>query len=114
MTIKNQFDLESSKENPNALLLSILSRILDRGTITLEQWKSLGRFVPKKQFLDSNPAEIVLVSCIEVIQYPGGAYIQVMESGTFRYNSKIHSKDLDKVENAIWNLVVEKLWCDKC
>jgi hypothetical protein len=114
MTIQDQFNLESSKENPNTLLLSILSKILDRGTITLEEWKSLGRFIPKKQFLDENPTGVVLASCVEVIQYPGAHYIQVMESGTFRYNSKIHSKILDQVEDIVWFLIFEKLWCNKC
>ena len=113
-TLQKQFDLESIKENRKTLLLSILKTILDRGTMTLSEWKSLGRFIPKKEFLDNNPTEVVLASCVEVIQYPGGYYIQVMESGTFRYNSKIHSKDLEKIEDAVWDLVVEKLWCDKC
>lgn len=113
-TIQKQFDLESSKENQNTLLLSILSTILDRGTMTLAEWKSLGKFIPKKEFLDNNPTEAILASCVEVIQYPGGCYIQVMASGVFRYNSKIHSKDLDRIEDTIWSLVSEKFWCDKC
>lgn len=114
MTIQDQFDLESNKENPNTLLLSILSTILKNGTITLTEWKSLGKFIPKKKFLDENPTEVLLASCVEVVQYPGAHYIQVMESGNFRYNSEIHSKDLDMIEDTVWYLIFEKLWCNKC
>ena len=113
-TIQNQFDLESAKENPNKILLSILSTILERKTLTLNEWKVLGKFIPKKEFLDNNPTEVTLASCVEVIQYPGGAFIQVMESGVFRYNSLIHNKVLDRVEDAVWYLVSEKFWCNKC
>lgn len=113
-TLQKQFDLESIKENPNTLLLSILSTILRRETLTFNEWKLLGRFIPKKEFLDSNPDKIVLASCVEVIEYPGGEYIQVMESGIFRYNSKIYSRNIDDVEFAVWKLILEKLWCENC
>lgn len=113
-TLQKHFDLESSKENPNTLLLSILSTILERNTLTFNEWRLLGKFIPKKEFLDNNPYDTVLASCVEVIQYPGGEFIQVMESGTFRYNSKIHNKDLDTAEKSMWKAICEKLWCENC
>lgn len=113
-TIQKHYDSELAKENPNILVLSILSEILERKTITFNEWRLLGKFIPKKEFLDNNPDKVVLASCVEVIQYPGGEYIQVMESGVFRYNSKIYSKVLEEVEDVLWYLVFEKLWCENC
>lgn len=113
-TLQKQFDLESNKESPNTLLLSILSTILERKTITFNEWKLLGKFIPKKEFLDNNPNDTVLASCVEVIQYPGGEFIQVMESGTFRYDTAIYGNQLDEVEKSVWKLTFEKLWCESC
>lgn len=116
MTIQKQYELELAKENPNKLLLSILSGVLERGTLTLNEWKLLGKFIPKKEFLNENPSVSLLKSCSEVIQYIGGEYIQVtnLRSGTFRYTSKIKGNVLDEVEAKIWGKIVEKLWCEEC
>lgn len=113
-TIKKHYESEFAKENPNKLLLSILNKTLERNTLTLNEWRLTGRFIPKEEFLRDNPTAGLLVSCSEVIQYIGGEYIQVMGSGTFRYTSKIKGNVLDDVENKIWREIAEKLWCENC
>jgi len=115
-TIKKHYENELAKEKPNQELLSILSSILERRTITLNEWRLSGKFIPKEEFLKDNPTVALLASCSEVIQYVGGEYIQVtsLSSGTFRYTSKIKGNVLDDIENAIWNKISEKLWCSEC
>lgn len=116
MTIENYYKIELAKENPDQSMLSKLSKILERGTLTLNEWKLLGKFIPKKEFLDENPSVSLLASCSEVIQYIGGEYIQVtnLSSGTFRYSSKIKGNVLDEVEAEMWGEIAEKLWCEEC
>ena len=113
-TIKKHYEIELAKEKPNTLLLSILSKVLDRNTITLSEWRLSGKFTPKDAFLLENPSETLLSTCTEVIEYIGKGYIQVLSSGVFRYNAQVKSKVLDDVEDIMWNEVAEKLFCENC
>ena len=96
------------------LLLSILSKILERGGITLSEWRLSGRFTPREAYLLENPNETLLTTCTEVIEYFGKHHIQVLSSGVFRYNAQAKSKVLDDVEDIMWNDVAEKFFCDDC
>ena len=113
-TIQKHYDIELAKEKPNTLLLSILSKILERSVITSVEWKLSGRFIPKDAFLLENPSETLLSTCTEVIEYIGKGYIQVLSSGVFRYNAQVKSKVLDEVEDIMWNDIAEKFFCDDC
>jgi hypothetical protein len=115
-TIQKHYDSELAKENPSQLLLDHLSKVLNRGTLTLKEWKLSGKFIYKEEFLKDNPTVALLASCSEVIQYIGGEYIQVtsLSSGTYRYTSKIKGNVLDDVEDVIWKQISEKLWCSNC
>lgn len=113
-TIRKHYEIELAKEKPNNLLLSILSKVLERKTITLNEWRLSGKFTPKSAFLLENPSEPLLSTCTEVIEYFGKHYIQVLSSGVFRYNSEVRSKVLDDVEDIMWNEIAEKLFCEDC
>lgn len=113
-TIQKHYDIEAAKAEPSQLLLTVLSSVLERGTLTREQWRLSGIFTPKKDFLLNNPGVALFATCSEVVQYFGLDYIQVMDSGIFRYNDDIKGRDLEEVENDVWNIVAEKFWCDKC
>lgn len=113
-TIKKHYEIELTKEKPSNLLLSILSKILDRQNITLSEWRLSGRFTPKDAFLLDNPTVKLLSTCTEVIEYFGKDYIQVLSSGVFRYNAQTKSKVLDDVEDIMWNEIAEKLFCENC
>lgn len=113
-TIQNHYDTEVAKEKPNQVLLTKLSKVLDRKTLTLNEWRLSGKFIPKADFLLENPTADLLATCSEVIEYIGKDYIQVMSSGMFRYTASIKGKVLDEVENEMWGKIVEKLWCSEC
>lgn len=113
-TIKKHYEIESAKEKPNQALLTYLSKVSARKTLTLEEWRLTGRFVPKEDFIADNPSEKLLATCKEIIEYAGKSYVQVLNSGTFRYTSSIKSKVLDEVENQMWPEIAEKLWCESC
>jgi len=113
-TIKKHYETELAKDKPNTLLLSILLKVLNRNSITLNDWRLSGKFTPKKAYLLENPTETLLSSCTEVIEYFGKGYIQVLSSGVFRYNAQAKSKVLDDVEDIMWNEVSEKLFSDNC
>ena len=57
-----------------------------------------GRFIPRAVFIDKNPNEQVLDDCTDVVQYEGGAYIQVLKSGVFYLDESFSSRSLDEVE----------------
>jgi hypothetical protein len=113
-TIQKHYDSEVAKENPSQALLINLAKVLLRKTLTSKEWRLSGKFIPKEEFLKDNPTAGLLASCVEVIQYIGGGYIQVLSSGTFRYTSSIRGKVLDDVEDEMWNEIVERLWCSEC
>jgi hypothetical protein len=113
-TFKKHYEIELAKEKPNTLLLSILSKILERSTITMSEWRMTGKFTPREAYLLENPNEELLATCTEVIEYLGKHYIQVLSSGVFRYNAQVKSKVLDEVEDIMWNDIAEKFFCDDC
>jgi hypothetical protein len=115
-TIQKHYDSEVAKENPSQALLINLAKVLLRKTLTSKEWRLSGKFIPKEEFLKDNPTAGLLASCREVIQYMGGDYIQVtnLSSGTFRYTSSIKGNVLDDVEDAMWNEIAEKLFCENC
>lgn len=103
-TIKKHLEKEK-----NPVMITELEKILSRGTLTFNEWSSLGKF--------SNVDQVdrkVLKSCKQVIEYPGDAYIQVLSDGEFYYNSKSRGKNLDEVEKTLWSDIAEKLWCESC
>lgn len=108
-TIKKHLELEQSKENPNQFRIEYLNKILTRGTLTFNEWSSLGKFLEVEQ-----SDRKVLKSCRQVIEYVGDTYIQVLTDGEFYYNSNSRGKNLDDVEKIVWKDIAEKLWCETC
>jgi hypothetical protein len=113
-TIKKHYEIELAKEKPNTLLLSILSKLLDRCSINLDEWRMSGKFTPREAFLLENPTEELLATCTEVIEYIGKGYIQVLSSGVFRYNAQAKSKVLDEVEDIMWNEIAKQFFGEEC
>jgi hypothetical protein len=64
----------------------------------MEKFIDSGRFTRRMAFLDKNPNEKLLDNCTDVVQYIGGAYIQVLQSGLFYLDENHSSKVLDEVE----------------
>lgn len=93
----------------NSEMITELQKILTRGTLTFNEWSSLGKFLEVEQ-----SDRKVLKSCKQVIEYVGDTYIQVLTDGEFYYNSKSRGKSLDDVEKIVWKDISEKLWCENC
>ena len=64
----------------------------------MEKFIESGRFIPRVVFLEKNPNEQLLEDCTDVVQYSGGAYIQVLKSGVFYLDESFSSRSLDEVE----------------
>lgn len=64
----------------------------------MEKFIDSGRFMCRNLFLDKNPNEQLLDDCTDVVQYEGGAYIQVLKSGVFYLDEGFSSRSLDEVE----------------
>lgn len=107
ITIKKH--LEKLKAENNTALIPYVEKIVERGTLTFEEWSSLGKFLDTDQ---SNRK--VLKSCVKIIEYIGDVYIQILKDGEFYYNSKNKGKNLDSLERIVWKEICEKLWCDNC
>jgi hypothetical protein len=112
-TIKNHLELEKKKLKPSQLRIDELNKILKRGTLTLEQWRMTGRFIPAEEYLSINVGAKLIKNCKEVIEYVGGNIIEVLHTGYFVFEDT-KSKNLDEVEDKMWMAIAEKLWCEKC
>lgn len=113
ITIKKHLELEKAKNNPSLLRIEEINKILNRGTITLEEWRMTGRFITKEEYKETNPQAKLKRNCKEIVEYVGDIAIQVLSTGDFVFEDT-KDKDLELVENKIWGQVVEKLWCETC
>lgn len=101
------------EKTSNQKTIEQLSKILKRGTITIEEWRETGRFIPAEEYLHDNKDVNLLKDCKEVIEYAGAGIIQLLHTGFFTYKD-IKSKSIDEVEDNLWKDICEKLWCDNC
>lgn len=112
-TIKNHLELEKAKSKPSDLRIKELDKILKKGTLTLDQWRMTGRFLPAEEYLGHNPGAKLKKNCKEVVEYAGNNIIQVLHTGFFVFEDT-KSKSLDKTEDKMWVSIAEKLWCENC
>jgi hypothetical protein len=102
-TIKEH--LEKAKFWNDTERVEQLEKVLSRGTLTLKEWSKLARFMPA----EGHPVE----GCVQIIEYIGEVYIQVLDTGEFQYK-ETKSTDLDTIEMILWIDIAEKLWCETC
>ena len=112
-TIKNHLELEKKKLKPNESRIKELNKILNKGTLTIEEWRMTGRFITVEEYASINKDVTLISNCREVVEYAGNSIIQVLDTGVFVFEDT-NSKTIDKVENFLWLTVAEKLWCKKC
>lgn len=109
-TIQEHLESEQAKETPDKVRIEEIFNILSKKTITFNAWRLTGKFIYEENYQTDQK---LLKSCVEVIEYVGGAVIQVLNTAEFKYkNTK--STDLEVVERALWSDVMEKLWCNNC
>jgi GTP-binding protein EngB required for normal cell division len=113
MTIKQHLELEKSSLKPNKNKIEELTKILKRNTLTIEQWRMTGRFIPAEEFIQNNPNTKIEKECREVIEYAGKSFIQVLSKSDFVFKDT-KRKTLDEVEDIMWIKISESLWCENC
>lgn len=97
--------LEKARLDNDTTRVADLEKIFTRGTLTLKEWSKLARFIPA----EGHPSD----GCVEVIEYIGEVYIEVLDTGEFQYK-ETKSTDLDEIEFIVWYDIAEKLWCGTC
>jgi hypothetical protein len=112
-TIKNHLELEKKKLKPSISRIKELEGILKKGSLTLNEWRMTGRFIPIEEYTSINKGVTLINNCREIVEYAGNSIIQVLDTGFFVFEDT-KSKILDEVEDKLWITVVEKLWCEKC
>ena len=73
-----------------------LTRDLNKQELT--DFIDSGRFIPRKDFLEKRPDEILQENCSDLIQYKGGYFIQFLNDGTFFLDDQNQSKELEEIE----------------
>lgn len=68
----------------------------------MEEFVSSGRFTTIESFKEKNPMVRLHKDCQTVVVYMGGAYIQVLDDGTFYLDAQAKGKSLDRVEKKLW------------
>lgn len=106
MTIKKHLEQDPSRADE-------FNVILQRRTITLEQWRATGKFIPAEEYLNKNPNAKLIRNCKDVIEYAGMSIIELTHTGDFVFE-KNKSKDIEEIENIVWRNASEKLWCENC
>lgn len=104
-TIKKH--LEQTKDQSR---IDELSKIVNRGTITLNEWKKTAKFFPKEEY----ESDLKLKrNCEQIIEYAGLVLIQVLSTGEFVFE-KSKSTNIDEIETIAWQGSAEKFWCETC
>lgn len=109
ITIKQHLELEKANLKPRKFFISDLEKILQRKRLTIKQWRLTGRFTPAEIYYQENPDVELDAKCKEVIEYAGKSFIQVFSSGDFVFKDTF-SKNLNKVEEVMWDEVCGTLW----
>lgn len=68
----------------------------------IEEFVSSGRFTTIESFKEKNPMVRLHKDCETIVVYMGGAYIQVLNDGTFYLDAQAKGKSLDRVEKKLW------------
>lgn len=115
--IKNQIKSEKAKSLPDKHLIDRLERILEKGSISFDQFCGGASFVPREEYENSddyNINEPLHNDCTDVIKYYGGYHIQAINGGGFMtyVNGNEHpitSASLDIIEDMLWSIEAEKI-----
>jgi hypothetical protein len=112
--ISNHIKAELKKTKSDSGLLHQLNKILEKGSVSFEEFANTGRFMSEKDFRRYNPRETLLHDCTDVVVYAGNLYIQVTKSGLFTIvqagaKGKLQATQLEVAEKALWQMVAEKL-----
>lgn len=114
--IELEIERETQKKNASQDRISKLNSMLNKKSVTFEEFQDSGRFMPMEKYeLEKNIAYIH-PECRTVVRYMGGFVIQIMKSGAFVYMLKkdeslyVHLEDdgLVKMEQKVWDAVANE------
>lgn len=103
VTIKKHLEKDSSRA-------AELNKILERGTITLNEWRETAKFFMKEDYKSKSKLK---KDCKQVIEYAGLVIIEVLSTGEFTFGD-FKTRSLEVLENIAWMESAEKLWCETC
>lgn len=103
VTIKKHLEKDSSRA-------AELNKILERGTITLNEWRETAKFFMKEDYKSTIKFK---KNCKQVIEYAGLVIIEVLSTGEFVFGD-FKTRSLEVLENIAWMESAEKLWCETC
>ena len=73
--------------------------------MTKAEFINSGHFVYRESFLEKNANTKLHPDCTDVVEYSGGAYIQLLKSGQFYLEDNTLDKSLDVVEGQLWDRI---------
>jgi hypothetical protein len=108
--LESHLQKERAKSKLNPHLIKELTKVINRGTITLPEWRDSGRFIGVDDYMKDNADAILHVDCTDVVEYMGGGIIQVLKNGEYFIDAEIKSDKLPDMEEVLWHSVNEKLF----
>jgi hypothetical protein len=109
---------EKMKVQPDWLYIGILDK-MRLGDCTEFNFAQTGRMISRENFLRQRPQARLHKDCIEVAQYVGGFYIQLLSSARFFLNlndaeqedevsTTFDSKEISEVEHKLWQTIAKQ------
>ena len=119
--IKDEIRKELQRDRIDELYLNALMGIDKLGMIDADFYKGSGRVYTRDEFKKERPKARLFDSCIEVIRYIGGYYIQFLQSGFYmidlndgdegdEVNTIFAHRELSAVEDVLWETTASKLF----
>jgi hypothetical protein len=107
--IKQHLQTEENKQNPDKYVVEQLKKILENGTLSFDEWKLSGRFVPRESFERNRPEVKLHEDCAEVVSY-FCAQIQALKTNQFYTHDGIYCSSIVPLEKFIWSEIEKKLF----
>lgn len=110
--ILNQIKSEQLSKNPNVHLIDRLKRVLEKGSLSFQDFCGSGTFIPREIYSRDNQQVKLQDDCTDVIRYYGNYIIQGTKSNIFvtEINGvKVEGKSLSILEDMLWSMEVNKV-----
>lgn len=97
---------------PNVHLIERLKKVIEKGSLSFQDFSASGTFIPRESYQHSNPNAKLNNDCTDVIRYYGNYIIQGTKSGLFITEingTRVEGKSLDILEDMMWCMEVNKV-----
>jgi hypothetical protein len=100
--IQQQLDRELSKEVKDTATISLLQGIIDKGFISLNEFRESGKFIPASDFVKDFPLENLHIDCTDVVKYFGDIYFQVLKTGYYLVDGGLTEAIVEYAEGLLY------------